>query len=223
MKKFWFFDLDGTLADTDGDIRRAWKAAMADLALDCPGFDEAFIAGPPIAEMARRLFPDRYTDDLAQRLRERFGHHYDRGGFPCTREYPGVLAAVRALKAAGARVFIVTNKRYAGARAMAAAFGWDAVFEGVYAGDMYKDDPAIGTLRKPQLLARVIAALGASAGDCVMVGDTVSDFEAAQVNGIASIAVAWGYGSPEERALADGLASRPDELLPVGGRDACTS
>ena len=33
MKRFWFFDLDGTLADTDGDIRLAWKAALADLGL----------------------------------------------------------------------------------------------------------------------------------------------------------------------------------------------
>ena len=24
MKKLWFFDLDGTLADTDRDIREAW-------------------------------------------------------------------------------------------------------------------------------------------------------------------------------------------------------
>lgn len=43
-----FFDLDGTLADTDGDIRLAWKAAMADMKLECPRFDELFVAGPTI-------------------------------------------------------------------------------------------------------------------------------------------------------------------------------
>ena len=37
MKKLWFFDLDGTLADTDRDIREAWKATLADLGLECPG------------------------------------------------------------------------------------------------------------------------------------------------------------------------------------------
>ena len=44
MKKLWFFDLDGTLADTDRDIREAWKATLVDLGLECPGFDDGFVA-----------------------------------------------------------------------------------------------------------------------------------------------------------------------------------
>lgn len=213
MKKYWFFDLDGTLADTDGDIRLAWKRAMDDLGLVCPAFDTKFVAGPPIEEMARALFPDRYTEALAADLRARFGFHYDSGGFPETREYPGVLDRVRALKASGARVFIVTNKRYAGATALAAKFAWPDVFEGVYAGDMYKDDPAVGKLRKGDLLARIIRSLDAAAADCVMVGDTASDFEAARQNGIASVGVTWGYGTDAELARADRLARTPDDLI----------
>ena len=119
MRRFVFFDLDGTLADTDPDIRRAWKAALADLGLVCPSFDEKFVAGPPIDEMARALFPDSFTQELADRIRVRFAAHYDSDGFPETREYPGVIDEVRRLKAEGRVVAIVTNKRYAGATAMA--------------------------------------------------------------------------------------------------------
>jgi phosphoglycolate phosphatase len=212
MKRFWFFDLDGTLADTDADIRLAWKGALADLGLSCPGFDEKFVAGPPIDEMLRTFFPTLYSPQLAADMRARFGVRYDTGGLPQTREYPGVLARVRALKAAGARVFIVTNKRYAGARAVAAKFAWGDVFEGLYAADIYKDDPAIGVLRKPDLLRRLIRSLDAPADRCVMVGDTAGDFEAARVNGIASIGVCWGYGTPAERAAADRLAVTPADL-----------
>ena len=64
-KRFCFFDLDGTLADTDPDIRRSWKAALADLGLECPDFDEKFVAGPPIDEMTRILFPGIFTASLA--------------------------------------------------------------------------------------------------------------------------------------------------------------
>ena len=60
-RRFCFFDLDGTLADTDPDIRGAWKAALADLGLECPSFDEKFVAGPPIDEMTRILFPGAFT------------------------------------------------------------------------------------------------------------------------------------------------------------------
>ena len=200
MRRFVFFDLDGTLADTDPDIRGAWKAALADLGLECPSFDEKFVAGPPIDEMTRILFPGSFTQELADSIRERFAAHYDGDGFPQTREYPGVMDEVRRLKAEGRVVAIVTNKRYVGATAMARHFGWDGVFDGIFAGDM-----ALPKVRKPELLARVMARYGARPGDCALVGDTANDFEAARENGVYSVGVAWGYGTPAELASADAV------------------
>ena len=213
MKKHtWLFDLDGTLADTDGDIRASWKAAMSDLGIACENFDRDFVAGPPLEEMAKRLFPDLYTPELGERLRERFGFHYDHDGFPNTPEYPGVMDAVRALKARGDTLVIATNKRFAGAKAMAAHFGWDGVFDALYTGDMHAGD-AIGKLRKPALLALILSERALDPADCTMVGDTVNDFEAAKANGIRSIGVAWGYGKAEELALADRVVRAPEEIL----------
>lgn len=209
--KTWFFDLDGTLADTDGDIRAAWKAAMRDMGLECPQFDRTFVAGPRIEDMARTLFPDIYTDALGAELRRRFGERYDSGGFPATREYPGVMDAVRRIKARGGAVHIATNKRHAGAAALAARFGWMDVFGSLFAGDMLC---AAGgaPMRKPALLAYAMRALGAVPGDCTMVGDTANDFDAARENGIASIGVAWGYGRPDELARAGRIVRSPEEL-----------
>ena len=209
MRRFWFFDLDGTLADTDRDIREAWKAALRDLGLDCPRFDEVFVAGPPIDEMTRRLFPDRFTPALADDVRRLFASHYDGDGFPNTYEYPGVLAEVRAVAAAGATAAIVTNKRHAGATAMARRFGWNGVFAGgVWSGDMFPGRKLATT----ELLAEVMRRLGAAPGESVMVGDTASDFEAARANGVFSVGVEWGYGRPDELAAADVTVSAPGEL-----------
>ena len=213
MKHYWFFDLDGTLADTDKDIREAWRATLADLGIECPNFDRDFVAGPPIETMAEILFPGLYTDELGVKLRAGFGDHYDHDGFPNTFEYPGVMDAVRKLKSLGCEVFIATNKRFAGATLMAEKFGWDRVFDFIYAGDMYKDDPSIGKLKKPALLAKILADRGISAADAVMVGDTASDFEAARANGVESVGVTWGYGKPTELALAGCLVSDPSDLL----------
>ena len=212
MNRIWFFDLDGTLADTDPDIRVSWKAALRDLGVECSNFDRDFIAGPTIEEMARKLLGEIATDAFCGQLRERFGYHYDNDGFPNTFEYPGVLEAVRRLKAQGDRVFIATNKRYAGASAMVRHFGWDQVFEKLYTGDMHKDDPSIGKMRKPELLKFILAELGAKPEDCVMVGDTINDFEAAQKNGIPSVAVTWGYGTDAERRQAGRIVSSPEEI-----------
>lgn len=199
MKRFVFFDLDGTLADTDPDIRGAWKAALRDLGLECPDFDAKFVAGPPIDEMARALFPGLFTQELADGIRGRFAAHYDGDGFPLTREYPGVMDEVRRLKAEGRTVAIVTNKRFAAATAMARHFGWDGVFDGVFAGDMFAPE----RLRKPALLGRVMASYGAAPCECALVGDTANDFEAAAENGVFSVGVAWGYGTDAELARAD--------------------
>lgn len=212
MKRFWFFDLDGTLADTDADIRLAWKGALDGLGLECPCFDEKFVAGPPIEEMARILLPDVFSESLARDIRAGFARRYDSGGFPLTREYPGVLDRVRRLKEDGARVFIVTNKRHAGAMALAEKFRWTDVFEGIYAGDMYKDDPAVGALAKPALLALLMERVGAGPGESSMVGDTHSDFDAARANGVESVGVAWGYGTPEELSSADRIARTPEDI-----------
>ncbi|MCQ2367398.1 MAG: HAD family hydrolase [Kiritimatiellae bacterium] len=202
MRKYWFFDLDGTLADTDRDIREAWKAAIVDVGLHCPHFDKEFIAGPSIDEMTKKLFPNEYSSEISDAIRVNFGRHYDGDGFPNTYEYPGIIEEVKRLKEAGAKVFIATNKRFAGARIMAQKFGWDKIFDGLYCGDMHKDD-AIGKLRKPALLRLIMKEQGADRGECVMVGDTINDFEAARENGIFSIAVPWGYGTDEEKKNAD--------------------
>ena len=205
MSKAWFFDLDGTLADTDRDIREAWKAAMSDLGLKRDDFDAVFVAGPPIDVMLQNLFPAEYTPELAAKMREAFGRHYDHDGFPNTREYPGVLDKVRRLKAAGDRVFIVTNKRHAGAAIMGRKFGWDKVFEKLYTGDMYG-------VKKPELIAIVLREQGLRPESCVMVGDTLNDFTAARANNVFSVGVAWGYGTPDELRAADRIIERIDDL-----------
>ena len=209
--KYAFFDLDGTLADTDPDIRLAWRASIADENLECPRFDELFVAGPPFDEMTEILFPER-TDkkELSERLRHNYARHYDNDGFPATKEYPGVLDAVKDLKARGVAVYIVTNKRHAGTLAITKCFGWDQVFDGVYSTDMYRE--TLGVLKKGALLVRLMEELGAERGASVMVGDSYRDFEAAKVAGIRSVGVDWGYGKPEELAMADKLISESADL-----------
>ena len=223
MKNYWFFDLDGTLADTDRDIRESWKAAIGDLGLAAKDFDEKFVAGPPIDEMVKTLFPDIYSEELSESIRSGFSRHYDNDGFPNTVEYPGMMEEVRRLKALGDTVAIVTNKRHAGAVAMAAHFGWTGIFDGIYAGDMLTTiDPRLARemcdrnglpapvkLRKPELLAMAMRETGADRANSTMVGDTINDFEAAVKNDIRSIAVPWGYGKPEELSSATIIAAPP--------------
>ena len=77
---------------------------------------------------------------------------------------------------------------------------------------MFKDDPAIGKMTKSALLAFLMRKYAVAPEECVIVGDTKSDFIAAKDNGIESVGVTWGYGKPDELALASRIAATPAEV-----------
>ena len=211
--KNFFFDFDGTLCDTDADIRLAWQAALAEIDLPHADFESVYRNGPPIDEVTRGLYGEQAaTPELIDRVRSLFRAHYDGGGFPRTRPYPGVDAGLRALKDAGAALYICTNKRFRATNLLVDKLGWRPLFNGVYSSDMFMDTP-IGKLRKSALLAEALRREGASAAETVMVGDTANDFEAARANGLASVGCAWGYGGADDLALADRVIASFAELV----------
>ena len=199
--RHWFFDLDGTLARTGEDIVAAWKKSIADLGRDCPRFDEVFRIGPTLERVTYELFDDA-TPELVAQLVARFRPNYDESGFPNTVPYPGVPERLAALKAAGARLYIVTNKRHAPTQKIVRKFGWDRLFDGVWSFDSISGV----RYRKPELLAYLLRMLSVDPDDAVMVGDTKGDVDAGRANGMRTVGVTWGYGTREELAEADVIA-----------------
>ena len=199
-RRHWFFDFDGTLARTGEDIILAWKKTIADMGLSCPHFDEVFRIGPTLEKVAYELF-DNATPELVAEIGERYKPNYDESGFPNTVPYPGVPERLAALKASGAKIYVVTNKRHAATQKIVKALGWDCLFDGVWSFDSF---PGV-KYRKPELLARLLGELGVDPSDAVMVGDTKGDIDAGKANGVHTVGVTWGYGAREELLEADEL------------------
>ena len=61
--------------------------------------------------------------------------------------------------------------------------------------------PCIEGLNKTQVLAKLLEEM--KPAKCIMVGDRTGDIIAGRENGVPTIAAAFGYGMPEEWALAD--------------------
>ena len=203
----WFFDLDGTLARTGEDIIAAWKRSVADLGRTCPRFDEVFKIGPTLEQVIYDLFDDASPELVAQMV-ARFRPNYDESGFPNTVPYPGVPERLAELKASGARLYIVTNKRHAPTQAIVRKFGWDRLFDGVWSFDTISGVK----YKKPQLLAYLLQRLEIDPTDAVMVGDTKGDVDAGKANGMYTIGVTWGYGSREELVGADEIVDKRDGI-----------
>ena len=202
MKTHWFFDFDGTLCDTEADIKAAWRAALKAIGRDCPQFDAVYRTGPTIDQVTHALFSDA-TPVLVEQIRAHFKTFYDACGFPQTRPYPWIPAWLAALKAQGGHLYVATNKRYAPMGALMRKMGWLDLFDGYYSFDMYPGE----RLPKADLLRRVMAARGIAPADAVMVGDTRGDVEAGKAAGLYTIGCTWGYGTREELEGADELIS----------------
>jgi len=207
MYTHWFFDLDGTLARTGEDIVIAWKGALTALGRDISNFDRLFRIGPPLEKIVYDLYDDA-TPQLVADLTERFKPLYDEGGFPKTVPYPGVPELLSAIRSSGGKSYVVTNKRHHATQLIARKFGWDRLMDGVWSFDTFETK-----YKKPELLARLLTDLKVDPKTAVMVGDTQGDVEAGKANGLATVGVTYGYGTPVELAAADHVFGSPVDIV----------
>ena len=77
--------------------------------------------------------------------------------------------------------------------------------------------PDESRVKKAEVIACVLAGLGAAPESAVMVGDRKYDIEGAAANGVRSIGVLYGYGSAEElrQAGASLTASDPAAVADI--------
>ena len=204
--KHWFFDLDGTLARTGEDIVVAWKGALQAMGRDLTNFDRVFKIGPTLEKIVYELYDDA-TPQLVEDLTAKFKPLYDESGFPNTVPYAGIPELLAAIRAAGGKCYIVTNKRHRATQIIAKKFGWDRTMDGIWSYDSFETK-----YKKPELLAKLLAELQVDAADAVMVGDTKGDVETGKANKTATIGVTYGYGTSEEVASADYVFSAAGDI-----------
>lgn len=203
------FDLDGTLIDSLADLGEAVNRMLAELGF--PGHAEAAYR-EYIGEGARRLveraLPESVRADnaLVERALERYQAHYADCWHERTGVYPGLMALLEELSAAGVRLGVISNKPDAFTRLCVAHFFPDtpfAVVLGQRAEVPRKPDPAAAH--------EAAARWGGTAADCIYVGDSGVDMRFAQSAGMRGVGVAWGFRSREE-LLANGAAVVVEEV-----------
>lgn len=211
------FDLDGTLADTSGDLIAAANACFAAMGAGAPleaqrDAATAFGGGRAMLRLGlERVRPADWTeaevDAWYPRLLEYYAADLDRH----TRLYPGVERALDRLGTAGWRLGICTNKPEALAELLVSRLGVRDRFGALVGADTLptrKPDPA------PLLAA--IERTGGSAARAALVGDTATDRETARAAGIASVLVTFGPGAATVMTLApEGLLDHYDRIEDV--------
>lgn len=203
-----FFDLDGTLVDSEQGIVRSIQYALAGLGRPAATREQLLPwIGPPLRDSFAQLFPgDPARVERALGLyRERYGSE----GWTELRVFDGIAEAIGALHAAGHRMAVVTSKNEGFARRIVEHLPFGACFEEVVGAS---DD---GSRRfKPDLVAEALRRLSVAPARCWMSGDRHMDVEGALAHGMRCVGVLWGFGSEQELrgAGATRLVSAPAQL-----------
>ncbi|MEL6619820.1 MAG: HAD-IA family hydrolase [Pseudomonadota bacterium] len=199
------FDLDGTLADTSGDLLAAANHCFRDMgAGDVLGPDDAGVA----LRGGRRMLTvglerlGRYDDATVDRYYPVLLEAYGAAISVHTELYPGAMEAVGALQAGGYAVGICTNKPEGLAHQLLTELGVRDTFDSLIGADTLP-------VRKPdpEPLFEATRRAGRDARDCVLIGDSDTDRNTARAAGVPSVLVTFGPSGDDMAAL------EPEALL----------
>ena len=209
----FLFDLDGTLADTLGDI-----AFSVNLVLQQHGFpihpdtDYRMMVGDGFSRLMERALPAHAVQDHAyfNRLKEEASQCYQDNALRSTKVFPGILGVLLKFFQLGVPCAVLTNKPDHLAKLLIAELFPEFKFLAV-AGDM----PGKQRKPNPSQALEIVEKSGIPPSEWAMVGDSGVDMEMALRAGMLPCGCLWGYRSAYElqKSGAKHLLSTPEDLL----------
>ncbi len=203
------FDMDGTILDTLEDMYNSVNATMRHFSLPEIGIDDtrAYV-GNGAARLIERAVPDGTSPTLTVEVLEWYKRYYNDHSSIATAPYAGIPELLAALKEAGVRLAVVSNKPDRTVRELA-----DAFFEGLFVSAV-GESPAVRRKPAPDTVNAAVAAMGLEKTDCVYIGDSEVDVATAANAGLDCISVSWGFRSEAQlvEAGAQLIVATPDEL-----------
>ncbi|MCR5303564.1 MAG: HAD hydrolase-like protein [Lachnospiraceae bacterium] len=216
MYNYIFFDLDGTITQSDAGIINSVIYALGRMGIDEEDRESVrrFI-GPPLVQ----AFMDFYgmSEKDAEKATAHYREHYNEGEMYNAPLYDGILDVIRELNFRGKKLFVVTSKPPFFSDRIVEHFGLTGYFEGVIGPDLHNKDTSKAELVRLAILEADGRDMSRTVdpAECLMIGDRFYDIEGANENGVDSIGVTYGYGTLDElkEAGATYIAGTPAEIL----------
>lgn len=205
-------DLDGTLADTNRDLipvlNRATKLyGLEPIAMS----DVGHVVGHGAKAMIQKAFTFHnqvLSDDLLEEIFLIFLKDYEENICVDTVLFEGVTDALLSFENEGWNLAVCTNKLEHLALKLLKQLGIHEHFSAITGGDTFD-------MRKPDPLhiTKTIELAGGRADAAIMVGDSITDINAAKSGNIPVVAVDFGYSdTPVEELSPDRVISHFREL-----------
>ncbi|MBP5789859.1 MAG: phosphoglycolate phosphatase [Neisseriaceae bacterium] len=205
------FDLDGTLADTIGDLADSANAMRA--ALNMPPLDDSVLlsfVGDGIGRLVHRALTNDHDSFAPQDLWEKgfalYVQYYAQNLCVRTQLYPQVADTLALLKTLKLPLAVMTNKSQVFAKPLLEQLKIADLFSLIIGGDTLPE-------KKPSALPllHICEVLNIQAENLLMVGDSKNDILAARNAGSPVVGVSFGYGKMDELVLSE--ETKPDCVI----------
>jgi pyrophosphatase PpaX len=202
------FDLDGTLIDSIRLILDSYHHTLSRHNLPART-DEEWLRGvgtPLHVQFSAWQESPEILEAMIATYRAFNLEHHDR----MVAIYPGVLDAVREIKAAGVQTGLVTSKNRHGAVKGLKLVGLEALMDVLVCADEVANPKP-----HPEPVEKAVALLGANPTTTVYVGDSIHDMHSGRAAGVRTAAALWGpFKRPHlESAEPDYWLERPADLV----------
>ncbi len=203
----FFFDLDGTLADSKADVLGSIAQAYERLGW---AYDASKLRiGPLLPDIIATISPQL---DAAQRqtVAQTFRAFYAAGKYRRTVLFPGVMDFLEKLRKQGKTLYVATNKPKKPTLEVLQTLGIRDLFFFIGTPDFEGEH-----LTKPEVLKTMVRMFDIDPAQAVMVGDTLPDIEAGRYAGMKTMAFTGGYGGEDfgVESGADFIIHTYEELL----------
>jgi len=211
------FDLDGTLAETAGDLIGSLNVILereniAPVSL-ADGREMVGAGGRALIRQGFKASGRDVDPDRLEALFQDYLAHYESRIAQESHLFPGVVAALDRFEAASWRFAVCTNKVEGPSCLLLRELGVAQRFSAICGQDTFKVDDRPISKPDPRALTMTIARADGDPARAVMIGDSKTDIHTAQAAGIPVIAVDFGYtDAPVHTFAPDRIISRFDDL-----------
>lgn len=194
--KAFFFDLDGTLADTIGQLAQATINVAKILNLKVPDVNQvrSYVGNGAALLLARVILEKKDVSladadpEILKKALDCFKNEYLKILDQNYVIYPNVIECLKLLKAKNFKTAVITNKPQIFAKPLLNYMNIDQYFDYILGGEVLE-------VKKPDPtpLLYVCDKLELNANEVIMVGDSANDIKAAINAKIKSVVFTFGY------------------------------
>jgi phosphoglycolate phosphatase len=211
------FDLDGTLAETAGDLVATLNVILSREGLPPVALEDARkMVGAGARALVQRGFHaagKTIEGPRLDKLFEEFLVYYEEHIADESHLFDGVVQALDRFEEAGWNFAVCTNKVEHPSIKLLDALGVSRRFKVICGQDTFKADGKPIAKPDPRILLMTIERAGGRPADTIMVGDSRTDIDTAKAAGIPVVAVDFGYtDTPVAELEPDRVISHFDDL-----------